>query len=54
MFETVSAEVAASLGYVPEKPLSQEEADKLRGNLDLLEEKGLIEIETRSAAVPLH
>ena len=50
VFETVSAEVAASLGYVPEKPLSQEEADKLRGHLDLLEEKGLIEIEMRSAA----
>jgi hypothetical protein len=47
VFETASAEVAAILRHVPEKPLSQEEADKLSGHLDLLENAGFIEIEGR-------
>jgi Hypothetical protein (DUF2513) len=54
LFETASAEVAGSLGYVPEKPLTQGEADKLSGHLDWLEEKGLIDIEVRSAAGAYH
>jgi Hypothetical protein (DUF2513) len=50
MFQTASAEVAANLGYEPEKPLSQEDADKLRWHLDWAVERGLIEIEFRSLA----
>lgn len=50
LFETASAEVARSLGYVRKKPLSQGEADKLIEHLDWLKENGLIEIEMHSLA----
>jgi len=46
--ETLSSEAAAILGASPEKPMSQEEADKLSGHLDLMQREGLIEIESSS------
>ena len=47
IFETASTEAAAILGFTPDEPLSRENADKLSGYLDLLEEAGFIEIEGR-------
>jgi Hypothetical protein (DUF2513) len=47
VFETLSSEDAAILRASPQKPMSQEEADKLRGHLDLMQQAGLIEIESR-------
>jgi hypothetical protein len=51
MFETLSSEDAAILRASPRKPMSQEEADKLRGHLDLMQQAGLIEIESSSVVV---
>jgi Hypothetical protein (DUF2513) len=48
VFETLSSEDAAILRASPRKPMSQEEADKLRGHLDLMQQAGLIEIESSS------
>jgi hypothetical protein len=44
VFAPISSTVACAMGYSNETPLSKEEAEKLRGHLDLLEQEGLIEI----------
>ena len=49
-FDTLSNEHAEVLRIAPEKPLSKEDAVKLEGHLDLLEQAGLIEIQFRSTA----
>lgn len=48
VFETCSREAAEILRISSE--LSREEAEKLSGHLDLLEDDGLIKIESRGAA----
>jgi hypothetical protein len=50
VFKTASAEVTAILRYEPEKPLSQEDADKLRWHLDWAERRVLLK---SSSAVEL-
>ncbi len=49
-FETMSSEMASILRTSPETSMSEEEADRLRGHLDLLEQGGFIEIEARAGA----
>ena len=44
VFETLSSEAAAILGVSLEKPVTQEEAVKLSGHLDLMQRESLIEI----------
>jgi hypothetical protein len=47
VFETASAEQASFLGYTPETSLTREEADKIEGHIDLLEQAGFIELDER-------
>jgi hypothetical protein len=46
-FEPIASDVAEILGVTPEVSMSREDADKLRGHLELIEEAGFLEIETR-------
>ena len=47
VFAPISSTTAAALGVSIETPMSDEEADQLRGHLDLLEQEKYIEIEAR-------
>lgn len=46
-FETASKEEADMLGIPADDALSQEDADKLNGHIDLLEDAGFISVEAR-------
>jgi hypothetical protein len=47
VFEPISSDMASCLSIPLETPMSKEEADQLRGHLDLLDRDGTIEIEAR-------
>ena len=47
VFETASSEAAEILGFTPDTPLDREDADKLSGHINLLEDAGFIEVEAR-------
>ena len=49
MFPTLSSDEASILRITLETPMTREEAEKLKYHLDLLEQRGLIEIEMRSS-----
>lgn len=49
VFEILSSEESAILGVSLDEPRTQDQADKLRGHLDLMQNEGLIEIESRTA-----
>lgn len=47
-FEPISSEIATRLGITLETPLSRDEAERLRGHLELLKRAGFIEIDAVS------
>jgi hypothetical protein len=49
VYEALSDDMASILQISPETRMSQEQADELRGHLDLLEQAGFIEIDARLA-----
>ena len=50
VFETLSSDAAAILRVSPAKLMTQEEAAKLRGHLELMQREGMIDIEFSSLA----